>query len=30
VQLLQLAHTVSEALDARGAADVPLRREAVG
>jgi biotin transport system permease protein len=30
VQLLQLAHTVSEALDARGADDVPLRREAVG
>jgi biotin transport system permease protein len=30
VQLLQLAHTVSEALDARGAADVPLRREALG
>jgi biotin transport system permease protein len=29
VQLLQLAHTVSEALDARGAADVPLRPEAV-
>jgi len=28
VQLLQLAHTVSEALDARGAADVPLRPEA--
>jgi hypothetical protein len=27
---LQLAHTVSEALDARGAADVPLRREALG
>lgn len=25
VQLLQLAHTVSEALDARGADDVPLR-----
>jgi biotin transport system permease protein len=30
VQLLQLAHTVSEALDARGADDVPLRRPAVG
>jgi biotin transport system permease protein len=30
VQLLQLAHTVSEALDARGADDVPLRRQAVG
>jgi biotin transport system permease protein len=30
VQLLQLAHTVSEALDARGAADVPLRPEVVG
>jgi biotin transport system permease protein len=29
VQLLQLAHTVSEALDARGAADVPLRPEAL-
>jgi biotin transport system permease protein len=26
VQVLQLAHTVSEALDARGADDVPLRR----
>jgi len=26
VQVLQLAHTVSEALDARGAEDVPLRR----
>jgi biotin transport system permease protein len=26
VQLLQLAHTVSEALDARGADDVPMRR----
>jgi biotin transport system permease protein len=30
VQLLQLAHTVSEALDARGADDIPLRREALG
>jgi biotin transport system permease protein len=30
VQLLQLAHTVSEALDARGADDIPVRREAVG
>jgi biotin transport system permease protein len=29
VQLLQLAHTVSEALDARGADDVPLRRRPV-
>jgi biotin transport system permease protein len=27
VQVLQLAHTVSEALDARGADDAPLRRE---
>ncbi len=26
VQVLQMAHTVSEALDARGADDVPLRR----
>jgi biotin transport system permease protein len=26
VQVLQLAHTVSEALDARGADDVPVRR----
>jgi biotin transport system permease protein len=26
VQVLQLAHTVSEALDARGADDVPMRR----
>jgi biotin transport system permease protein len=26
VQVLQLAHTVSEALDARGADDIPLRR----
>jgi biotin transport system permease protein len=26
VQVLQLAHTVSEALDARGADDVPRRR----
>jgi biotin transport system permease protein len=26
VQVLQLAHTVSEALDARGADDVPLGR----
>jgi biotin transport system permease protein len=26
IQVLQLAHTVSEALDARGADDVPLRR----
>jgi biotin transport system permease protein len=29
VQVLQLAHTVSEALDARGADDVPLRRDGV-
>jgi biotin transport system permease protein len=29
VQVLQLAHTVSEALDARGADDVPLRRRPV-
>jgi biotin transport system permease protein len=29
VQVLQLAHTVSEALDARGADDVPLRRGGV-
>ena len=29
VQVLQLAHTVSEALDARGADDVPLRRRAL-
>lgn len=28
VQVLQLAHTVSEALDARGADDVPVRRGA--
>jgi biotin transport system permease protein len=26
VQVLQLAHTVAEALDARGADDVPVRR----
>jgi biotin transport system permease protein len=26
VQVLQLAHTVSEALDARGADDAPVRR----
>jgi biotin transport system permease protein len=26
VQVLQLAHTVSEALDARGADDVPMQR----
>lgn len=29
VQVLQLAHTVGEALDARGADDVPLRRRAL-
>ncbi|WP_448624690.1 energy-coupling factor transporter transmembrane component T [Geodermatophilus sp. URMC 64] len=29
VQVLQLAHTVSEALDARGADDVPRRRSAL-
>jgi biotin transport system permease protein len=30
VQVLQLAHTVSEALDARGADDVPMRRGGAG